>query len=49
VDAIFYKALLCREKQKASKDETERAQWAKESQELASKGMALQRKKEGRQ
>ena len=47
VQAIFYKGLLCREKQKSSKDETERARWAKESQELASKGMALQRKKEG--
>ena len=49
VQAIFYKGLLCREKQKSSKDETERAQWAKEAQELASKGVALQRKKEGRQ
>ena len=49
VQAIFYKGLLCREKQKGSQDETERAQWAKEAQELASKGIALQRKKEGRQ
>jgi hypothetical protein len=49
VDAISYKGLLCREKQKSSKDETERAQWAKEAQELASKGLALQRKKDGRQ
>jgi hypothetical protein len=38
--------LLCREKQKSSKNEAERAQWAKEAQELASKGVALQRKKE---
>lgn len=48
VQAIFYKALLCREKQKAAEDETERARWADESQKLAAKAMDIQRRKEGR-
>ena len=49
MNAIFYKGLLCREKQKSVEDETERRQWAEEAQKLAAKGIALQRQKEGRQ
>src|SRR5262245_24367261 len=48
VEAIFYKGLLCREKQKSVENETERGQWADEAQKLAARGTDLQRKKEGR-
>jgi hypothetical protein len=49
VNAIFYKGLLDREKQKSTADETERRQWDDEAQKLVAKGIALQKQKEGRQ
>jgi tetratricopeptide (TPR) repeat protein len=48
VNAIFYRGLLCRERQKASENETERRQYAEEARKLAARGTDLQRKKEGR-
>jgi tetratricopeptide (TPR) repeat protein len=46
VEAIFYKGLLCREKQKASEDSTERGRWAEEAIKLADKGTDIQKRKE---
>jgi hypothetical protein len=46
VEAIFYKALLCREKQKASEDGAERGKWENEAQKLGDKGMELRKRKE---
>jgi hypothetical protein len=46
VEAIFYKSLLCREKQKASEDGAERGKWENEALKLSDKGMYFQKLKE---
>jgi hypothetical protein len=46
VDAIFYKALLCREKQKTSEDGVEHRKWENEALKLGNKGMEFQKRRE---
>jgi hypothetical protein len=46
VEAMFYKALFCREKQKASAGVNERKRWADEAKALADKAMEIQKRKE---
>ena len=46
VEAMFYKALFCREKQKTSADVAERKRWADEAMALADKATKIQKRKE---
>lgn len=46
VEAIFYKALLCREKQKTSANVAEHKRWADEAMALADKATEIQKRKE---